>query len=110
MFIPKPFVFTSMINPGGTTKVYLPGQSCIMRNIDGLPVNTHEIVCVHSCEQFFSYPTIGYGIRCIPEDATCPFGGWCRGARIVVNGKMTKHSIDMNYQLVRNLNKPQKTK
>lgn len=97
-FIPKPFVFESMIS--ATTKVYLPGQEISSFAADGFSANLNAYFCVHLCNQFSSYPVLGPGIRSIPTDATCPFGGWCHGARIMMGGKPTNKSIDMNYAYI----------
>lgn len=109
-FIPKPFVFENMITTGGWSKVYLPGRSCITYHIDRLPTHTYACLCVHLCDKFFAYPTLKWGIRCIPTNAKCPFGGRCHGARIMVNGKPTNKSIDLNYDYIDELTKPQKTR
>lgn len=108
VFIPKPFVFEDMI--ADVTKVYLPGQT-YNTFIDGLGIEVVNLcMCVHVCEQFFCYPTTGYGIRVIPKNAKCPFGGRCTGARLMHNGKSIDKSIDMKYQYITQLSKPQKTK
>ena len=104
-FIPKPFVFEDMVSVG-LTKVYLPGQSLYAPYTDKTPLNdSHACVCVHLCDQFATYPIIGSGIRCIPKDATCKFGGRCHGSRILINGEPTNKSVDLNYQYVMGLGK-----
>lgn len=109
MFIPKPFVFEGMMG-GVSTKVYLPGQTYTPFS-DTFPLSDiHLVMCVHLCKQFAGYPTTKWGIRCIPKDAKCPFGGRCHGAHLMWNGKPTGKSIDMNNQLLSGLTKPQKTK
>ena len=62
MLIPKPFVFENTIN-GSVTKVYLPGQETEIHN------KKYTCVCVHLCEKFATYPTLRFGVRCIPENA-----------------------------------------
>jgi len=95
VFLPKPFVFEGMMG-GVSTKVYLPGQAYIPF-IDGLPLESAPMyMCVHLCEQFSNYPVLGPGIRCIPKNAKCPFGGRCHGAHLMWHGKNTGKSIDMN--------------
>ena len=94
VFLPKPFVFEVMIAPA--TKVYLPGQAYIPF-IDGFPLESAPMyMCVHLCEQFFNYPVLGPGIRCIPKNAKCPLGGHCHGAHLMLYGKNTGKSVDMN--------------
>ncbi len=93
MLIPKPFVFENTIN-GSVTKVYLPGQETEIHN------KKYTCVCVHLCEKFATYPTLRFGVRCIPENATCKFGGRCHGARILQNGKPINIGVDLDYTYV----------
>ena len=109
VFLPKPFVFENMISQN-STKVYLPGQT-YTPFIDGLPLAGLPLyMCVHTCEQFLNYPTIQFGIRCIPKNAKCQFGGRCCGAHLMLFGKNTGKSVDIKNQLICRLTKPQKTK
>ena len=109
MLMPKPFVFEDMITPL-STKVYLPGQT-YTPFADGLPITSiHLCMCVHVCKQFQAYPTTKWGIRVIPTNAKCPFGGRCHGAHLMWNGKPTGKSLDIPTQLTNGLTKPQKTK
>ena len=107
--IPKPFVFEDMIAPE-LTKVYLPGREPIAVTIDGIPAGKHMYPCVHLCEQFANYPVINWGIRCIPSNAQCKFGGKCVGSIVLDNGKSTKKTIDLNHATISGLQKPQKTR
>ena len=109
VFSPKPFVFEDMISPK-FTKVYLPGQTYTPFT-DGLPlINNPMYMCVHMCEQFLKYPTIKWGIRCIPSGAMCKFGGLCNGAHLMLYGKNTGKSTKMKYQIIGGLDKTQKTR
>ncbi len=109
VFTPKPFVFEGMMG-GKLAKVYLPGQT-YTPFVDGWPLkHIHLCMCVHLCEQFSNYPTTTWGIRCIPKDANCPFGGRCTGAHLMWNGKPTGKSINMDSRLVEGLVKPGKTR
>lgn len=94
VFIPKPFVFEGMIS--ASTKVYLPGQM-YLPFCDGFVFPEHPACyCVHLCDQFLTYPVLGPGIRCIPTNTKCPFGGRCHGAHIMIDGKPINKSMDMN--------------
>ncbi len=105
-FLPKPFAFEGMMG-GISTKVYLPGQT-YTAFIDGLPLGFHLYMCVHLCPQFANYPTTKWGIRVIPTDAKCPFGGRCHGAHLMWNGKPIGKSINLPNQLINGLTKPEK--
>ena len=87
--IPKPFCFEHMIVQNGDTKVYLPGQ------VPTVFDDKYTCMCVHLCERFAQYPTVAWGIKCIPYRAQCKFGGLCRGARILANGQPTGKSFDL---------------
>lgn len=108
-FIPKPFVFEGMMG-GVLTKVYSPGQT-YTPFAKGAPLtHIHLYMCVHSCAQFSNYSTTKWGIRCIPKDAKCPFGGRCHGAHLMWNGKPIHKSINMCSELIDGLTKPEKTR
>ena len=108
-FLPKPFVFEGMMS-GASTKVYLPGQT-YTAFMDGLPLGCfHLYACVHLCKQFQDYPTTKFGIRVIPKNAQCPFGGRCHGANLMCNGKPIYKSINMSSELIDGLTKPEKTR
>jgi len=102
-FIPKPFAFEGFLNPI-QSMVYLPGTHCHI--VDG----EHLCVCVHMCDNFFTYPTTKWGIRVIPSKAKCPFGGRCHGSRLLVNGKPSKQNIDLDSIMIENLTMPEKTR
>lgn len=107
MFLPKPFVLENIVS-----KVYLPGQTYYIPFMDGLPLDKIPMyMCVHTCKQFLNYPTIKWGIRCIPKDAECcQFGGRCRGAHLMLFGKKTGRSIDIKDVFVNGLTRTQKTR
>ena len=108
-FLPKPFVFEGMMD-SKSVKVYLPGQTYTPFS-DGFALsNIHLVMCVHLCEQFGGYPTTKWGIRIIPKDAKCPFGGRCHGAHLMWNGKPIRKSIDMRSELISELTKPEKAR
>lgn len=88
MFLPKPFTFSNfVVNDNGYTPVSKPKRDCSI-NCRG----ERECVCVHICKKFQDYPTLKFGIKCIPENAPCDFSkdGICHGNMLVRNGKITR--------------------
>ena len=85
-FLPKPFTFSNyIVDDNGYTPVSNPKRTCHI-NCRG----ERECVCVHVCKNFQEYPTVKYGIKCIPENAPCDFSkdGICHGNMLVRNGKI----------------------
>lgn len=93
-FSPKPFVLDDMC--AGFAKVYTPSRSVEVDNKDD-----RFCVCAHLCDLFLTYPVTDCGIRCIPKNARCKFGGKCHGSRILKNGKPTRKNVDLPYRYVR---------
>ena len=90
----KPFVIGGTL--AGYSKVYMPDT--------GIKVDSKDnrlCVCVHLCDQFFTYPVTDWGIRCVPKNASCKFGGECNGCRILKNGQPTRKKGDLPSRYIR---------
>ena len=107
-FLPKPFTFDKLIVKSGRTKVYIPETTC--REYEH---GIRTCLCVHVCKQFQDYPTIEWGIKCVPADAKCEFchDGKCDCSRLVKNGQITRvlsPYIKFSFKMMRGLTKSER--
>ena len=81
-FSRKPFTF---MEEEFLAKVYMPNT-----NIEVDSKGNRFCICVHLCDLFLTYPVTDCGVRCIPNNARCKFGGKCHGCRTLKNGQPTR--------------------
>ena len=94
---PKPFAFADGI-ADGVGYVYTPDRTVV--RLGGYRLCS----CVYLCEQFKTYPTVGFGVKCIPENAICKFdksGHKCCGHRVFVNGEPS--DLDIRVKIVKKI-------
>ena len=96
VFTAKPFV----LSDPASGQVYCPKRTVTVSKSNK---KSRVCVCVHVCDQFLTYPVTKWGIRIIPENTKCKFGGTCLGNRLLRNGEPINRSVDLSYRLFKDL-------